>query len=162
MDRAEAAMGRMRLGRLYQAMRDRFYFDEIYQATIVRSSILLAALLHAFDRGVLDGLVNLAGRVAQATSAVISRVSGIFDQRVVDRLANLTGSGVRALSDRSGVFDLRVVDRLVSGVGEAVKGGGRLIRPIQTGRVQNYLLLACLMMLALVLAFGLIRFLQIW
>ncbi|UCC76360.1 MAG: NADH-quinone oxidoreductase subunit L, partial [Anaerolineales bacterium] len=33
MDRAEAAMRRMRLGRLYQAMRDRFYFDEIYQAT---------------------------------------------------------------------------------------------------------------------------------
>jgi NADH-quinone oxidoreductase subunit L len=80
----------------------------------------------------------------------------------VDRLANLTGSGVRALSDRSGVFDLRVVDRLVSGVGDAVKGGGRLIRPIQTGRVQNYLLLAFLMLLTLVLAFFLIRFLQIW
>jgi NADH-quinone oxidoreductase subunit L len=184
MDRVEAAMRRVRLGRLYEAMRDRFYFDEIYQATIVRSSILLADLFYAFDHRVVDGLVNQAGRVGRAISRVsgifdlrvvdrlvnltglgvraLSDSGGIFDLRVVDRLADLTGSSVRALSDRSGIFDLRVVDRLANGVGHVVKRVGRLIRPIQTGRVQNYLLLASVMMLALVLAFFLIRFLQIW
>jgi NADH-quinone oxidoreductase subunit L len=178
MDRVEAVMRRVRLGRLYEAMRHGFYIDDLYQATIVRSSILLADLFYAFDHGVVDGLVNLAGHVGRAVSRVsdifdlrvvgrladltgsgvrgLSGRMGIFDLRVVDRLADLAGSGVRGLSDRMGMFDLRVVDRLVNGVGDVVKGGGRLIRPIQTGRVQNYLLLASLMILALVLAFFLI------
>jgi NADH-quinone oxidoreductase subunit L len=109
------------------------------------------------DANIVDGLVNLAGRAGRG----LSEVSGIFDLRVVDRLVDLTGLGTRALSDLSDVIDLKVVDGAVNGVGDTIKAGGRLIRPIQTGKVQNYLLLASLMVLALVVAFFMILFLQI-
>jgi NADH-quinone oxidoreductase subunit L len=189
MDRVEAAMRKVRLGWLHDAMRRRFYFDELYQATFVKGSIWLANVFDAFDygqdgkHGVVDGAVTLAGRVGRGLSQVsdwldanivdglvnlagragrgLSEVSGIFDLRVVDRLVDLTGLGTRALSDLSDVIDLKVVDGAVNGIGDTIKAGGRLIRPIQTGRVQNYLLLASLMVLALVVAFFMILFLQI-
>ena len=183
MDRVEGAMRKVWLGWLYEAMRDRFYFDEIYQATFVRGSILLADLFYAFDHSVVDGLVNLAGRFGRSVSRVsdwldanivdalvnlagragrgLSEVSGILDLRVVDRLVDLTGLGTRRLSDLSNVVDLKVVDGAVNGVGDTIQTGGRFIRPIQTGRVQDYLLLAFLMVLALVVTFFVILFLQI-
>jgi NADH-quinone oxidoreductase subunit L len=189
-DRVEAAMRKVGLGWLHNAMRDRFYFDEIYHATFVKGSIWLANVFDAFDygqvegkHGVVDGLVNLAGRVGRGLSQVsdwldanivdglvnlagragrsISEVSGIFDLRVVDRLVDLTGLGTRALSNLSDVIDLKVVDGAVNGVGDTIRAGGRFIRPIQTGKVQNYLLLASLMVLALVATFFMILFLQI-
>jgi len=183
MDRLERAMRKVWLGWLYDAMRERFYCDRIYQVTFVRGSILLADLFHAFDRRAVDGLVNLAGRVSQA----ISRASGRFDVHVVDALVNLAGRAGRGLSQATGVFDVRVLDRLVdlagpvtrtladlaasvdvrvidstvNSVGDAVLIGGRFIRPIQTGKVQNYLLLASLMVLALIVTFFMILFLHI-
>jgi NADH:ubiquinone oxidoreductase subunit 5 (subunit L)/multisubunit Na+/H+ antiporter MnhA subunit len=189
MDRVEAAMRKVGLGWLHDAMRNRFYFDEIYQATFVKGSIWLANVFDTFDygqdgkHGVVDGAVTLAGRVGRGLAQVsdwldanivdglvnlagragrgLSEVSGIFDLRVVDRLVDLTGLGTRALSDLSDVIDLKVVDGAVNGIGDTIKAGGRLIRPIQTGKVQNYLLLASLMVLALVVAFFMILFLQI-
>ncbi len=157
MDRVEAAMRKVWLGWLYDAMRDRFYFDEIYQATFGRGSILLADLFYMFNHGVVDGLVNLVGRAGRG----LSEVSDVFDLRVVDRLVDLTGPGTRALSDLSAVVDLKVVDGAVEGVGDTTKAGGRFIRPIQTGGIQNYLLLVSLMVLALVMTFLMMLFLQI-
>jgi len=125
-DRVEAAMRKVWLGWLYACLRDCFYFDEIYQATFVRGSILLADLFYAFDHGAVDGLVNLIGRFARA----------------------------------SAFLDLHVVDGAVNGVGVVVRAGGRDIRRLQTGRIQNYLLWVSVAMLALVLAFLIILFLQ--
>ena len=189
MDRVEAAMRTVWLGWLHDAMRNRFYFDWLYQKTFVNGSIWLADVFDAFDygqagkHGVVDGLVNLAGRFGRGLSRVsdwldtnivdalvnlagragrtISEVGGILDLRVVDRLVDLTGLGTRALSDLSNIVDLKVVDGAVDGIGDAIRAGGRFIRPIQTGKVQNYLLLASLMVMALVMAFFLILFLQI-
>ena len=89
-----------------------------------------------------------------AGSGVRSLSHGIdvFDLHVVDRLVDLAGVGARSLSYGIDVFDMQVVDRLGGGVGDAVKGAGRLIRPIQSGRVQNYLLLASLAALVLLAA----------
>jgi len=189
MDRLEAAMRKVWLGWLYEAMRNRFYFDWLYQKTFVNGSIWLAHLFDAFDygqegrHGVVDGLVDLAGRFGRAISGIsdwfdfrivdglvnlagragrgFSEVSGIFDLRAVDRLVDLTGLGTRSLSDLSDVVDLKVVDGAVDGLGDAIRAGGRFIRPIQTGRVQNYLLLAALTVLTLVVTFFMILFLQI-
>ena len=189
-DRVEAAMRKVWLGWFYDAMRERFYLDEIYQATFVNGSIWLADVLDAFDygqvegrHGVVDWLVNLVGRFGLVLSSIsnwfdvnvvdalvnlagragreLSEISSLLDLRVVDRLVDLTWLGTRALSDLSGVVDLNVVDGAVNGVGDAVKAGGRFIRPIQTGRVQNYLLLVSLMVLALVVTFFVILFLAI-
>jgi NADH-quinone oxidoreductase subunit L len=155
-DRVEAAMRKVWLGWLYDAMRNRFYFDEVYRATFVRPSIWLANVFDAFDygqvegkHGVVDGLVNLAGRAGRG----LSQVSDWLDSRIVDGLVNLAGRAGRFISEASDSFDLGIVDGLVDGIGDAVRAGGQFIRPIQTGRVQNYLLLAVVEVLALVVAF---------
>jgi NADH:ubiquinone oxidoreductase subunit 5 (subunit L)/multisubunit Na+/H+ antiporter MnhA subunit len=171
-DRVEAAMRRVWLGWLYEAMRDRFYLDEIYQATFVRGSTLLADLFQAFDREAVDGLVNQVGRVGWVISWVgdwfdthivdamvnwagyvqksTSEISDTLDRRVADPVVDLIGLGTRVFSNLSNTVDLEVVDSTVDGVGDTIRAGGRFIRPIQTGRVQNYLLLAFLMLLAFV------------
>ncbi len=123
MDRLEAAMRKVWLGWLYDAMQNRFYFDELYQATFVQGAIWLAGAFYSFDHGVIDGLVDLVGRLG------------------------------RSLSEAGNLFDFKIVDGAVNGVGSVVKLGGRMIRPVQTGRVQNYLLVASLTVLVLVAAF---------
>ncbi len=190
MDRVEAAMRKVGFGWLYEAMRDQFYFDEIYQAIVVRPSIWLADVFDTFDygreegkHGVVDGVVVLAGKIGRAMSDIsgwldanivdglvnlvgrfgkaLSLVSGWLDVNIVDGLVNLAGSAGALLSNGFNSFDLTVVDGAVNGVADVVMGGGKAIRPIQTGKVQNYLLLASLMVLALILTFFMILFLQI-
>jgi len=175
MDPVEAAMRKVRLGWFYEAMRNRFYFDWLYQKTFVNGSLWLANVFDSFDygqpekrevegkvvlvekHGVVDGLVNLVGRFGKA----LSGIANWLDVNIVDRLVNLAGLLGRSTSTALDVIDLRVVDGAVNGVGSVVKAGGQAIRPIQTGRVQNYLLLASLMVLALVATFFMILFLQI-
>src|ERR1019366_4938933 len=45
-----------KLGALSRAMRNRFYFDELYQATVIRLHDLLAAVADWFDRWIIAGL----------------------------------------------------------------------------------------------------------
>jgi NADH-quinone oxidoreductase subunit L len=161
-DRVEAAMRRLWLGWLYDAMRNLFYFDQLYQATFVKGSLWLANLFDAFDygqdgkHGVVDGLVNLAGRAGRG----LSLVSSWLDEHVVDALVNFAGRVGRAVSSASDAVDLKVVDGAVDGIGSAVKFVGSVFRPIQTGRVQDYLLLAAGMALVLVGVFFVMLFLQ--
>ncbi|MGD1996257.1 MAG: proton-conducting transporter membrane subunit [Anaerolineae bacterium] len=167
MDRVEAAMRKVKLGWLHKAMRNRFYFDELYQAIFVKPAIWLAQVFDRFDygqpekvevegeivlnerHGVVDGLVNLAGKVGKA----LSYASGWLDANIVDGLVDLVGRFGVLGSEAFNVFDLSIVDGAVDGVGDVVKAGGRRLRPIQTGRVQDYLLLASLVVLALVVTF---------
>jgi NADH-quinone oxidoreductase subunit L len=158
-DRVAAAMRKVGLGWLHTAMANRFYFDELYAATVVQGSKLLADASYWFDRTVVDGLVNGAGWIGRN----LAEVSGWIDVNIVDGLVNLVGRVGRALSDLSGVFDLRGVDGVVNFVGTLVKAGGKLLRPIQTGKVQDYLLMASVTMLALVAVFYIaIQVLEIW
>jgi NADH-quinone oxidoreductase subunit L len=145
-DRVEAAMRRVWLGWLYDAMRSRFYLDEMYQATFVRGSTWLADLFHTIDRKVIDGLVNLVGCAGRG----ISEINNAFDRRVVNPVVDLIGLGTQVFANLINIVDLEIVDSAVDGVGDAIRAGGRFIRPIQTGRVQNYSLLAFLMLLAFV------------
>jgi NADH-quinone oxidoreductase subunit L len=58
------------LGGLYTTIRQKFYFDEIYQ--FVTHQIIfrfVAAPIAWFDRNVVDGGVNLSGWIAQRASA---------------------------------------------------------------------------------------------
>jgi NADH-quinone oxidoreductase subunit L len=121
-DPLEAGMQRVGLGWLYEAMRRKFYFDELYQATVVSFSKWLSQAAAWFDRTIVDGVVNLVGSIG----AGISTLLAWFDATIVDGLVNATG---------------------------AVAGWtGGLLRLIQNGRVQTYLLVALLtvfMLLAL-------------
>ena len=95
---------------VYRFLTHKWYFDELYAATLVRPTLALARALAWFDRHALDGLVNAAASL----TAGLSRLEGAFDRVAVDRLVNLSALAVYAAGD----------------------GGRRL----QTGRLRNYLM----------------------
>ena len=148
MDPLEKGMQMVRLGWLYQAMRRKFYFDEIYQATFVDGSVKLAEIFYNFDyHWVVDPFVNLVARISRGVSELLSK----FDEKVVDGLVNFTGLSGITLSDFSGITDNKVVDGLVNGIADVTGWiGENVLRPIQTGKVQNYLLVLIVSMLAII------------
>ena len=153
------------LGPVHTVLENKYYVDELYQAIFIRPVIWLAGIFSKFDYDwvinrivnfvgrasvffaersgefdlvIVDGLVNWVGRAG----ASVSKLSGVVDLNIVDGLVNLVGRGGAAISSLSGVADLNIVDGIVNGVGDLIKAGGRFLRPLQTGRVQNYLLVA--------------------
>ena len=97
---------------LYRFLWNKWYFDELYQATAVRGTLLL------------------------------SRAMGWFDLKVIDGIVNGTARMTTLLSFGSGTTDNRVVDGLVNWVARIVGWFGATLREIQTGKVQAYILMA--------------------
>lgn len=91
----------------------KFYFDEAYGLLLVGGTMLLKAVSYAFDKFVVDGLVNLSAFVTER----LSWFSGI-------------------------VLDQGVVDGSVNGIGRGTWTLGGLVRSPQVGRIRNYLLFA--------------------
>jgi NADH-quinone oxidoreductase subunit L len=90
---------------------NKYYVDELYDATFVRGTIKSAFGLWGFDRRVVDGAVNGSGWM----TVFASWISGLIDRYVVDGAVNLVG---RSSEESSFVF-----------------------RRVQTGLIQNYALL---------------------
>ena len=80
-----------------------------------------------------------------------------FDKWVVDGLVNLAGALGRVFSTLSGWIDKTFVDGAVNFVGMISNEIGDGLKFIQTGRVQNYLLLAITGATIFVFVFFLIR-----
>ena len=97
------------------------------------------------NRWVIDPIVNLAGRVGVA----LSNFSSLLDNRFVDGAVNLVGRVAAVLSGLYRLFDIRVVNGAVDLAGRLTQSGGEWLRPIQTGRLQNYLLVALVTVLTL-------------
>jgi NADH-quinone oxidoreductase subunit L len=167
MDRLKAGMSKVGLGWLHDAMRNRFYFDVIYQKTFVAFSLWVAGVFDRFDygqpkktedgqmvepHGVIDGLVNLAGTIGK----MISQAFDWVDSKIVDGAVNLAGRIGIFGSNTTDRFDIVVVDGAVDGVGVVAKFFGQLLRSIQTGQVQEYMLLGTVVVVVLVVAFKLI------
>ena len=95
---------------LYTLAYNKYYFDEIYQAAIIRPFLALTQALSRFDGAVIDGAVNGAGRIG----AWLSRWEQAFDQFIVDGIVN--------------------------GFGFVAQHAGSAGRRLQTGVVQQYLL----------------------
>jgi NADH-quinone oxidoreductase subunit L len=110
-----------RLPGLHRFLKNKWYFDELYEATIIQGLLVWNRILHWFDATIIDGLVNGS---AAAT---------------------------RQVSDVSGVFDLTVIDGAVNGVADVTRFGGRLFRRVQTGRIQHYLAGAMICLLIAIL-----------
>jgi NADH-quinone oxidoreductase subunit L len=148
MDPVQKGMEKVRLGWLYKAMQNRFYFDELYKVIFINGSIKLADIFYNFDYNwVINPIVNLVGTITRG----ISNLFNAFDEKVVDALVNITGlSGVK-LSDLGGITDLKVVDGFVNGIADVTGWiGENVLRPIQTGKLQNYLLILLISMLAII------------
>jgi len=95
----------------YKLSYNKWYFDEIYDATAVWGTIVISRILSWFDLNVVDGIVNLIGWISKG----IGHLIGLFDNIVIDGFVNLTASV-------TGFF-------------------GIVLRKFQTGRVQAYMVL---------------------
>ena len=98
-----------RLGPLYQASLNKFYVDEIYSATVVKTTLVAARVVEFFDMYFIDGLVRLAawiprvfgreapGAVAKRIGAVLRGGDGPRDRRVaLDSVVELNRISHRA------------------------------------------------------------------
>ncbi|MCH7973820.1 MAG: NADH-quinone oxidoreductase subunit L [Bacteroidetes bacterium] len=94
----------------YQLSFNKWYFDEIYYATLVAGTIGLSRAINFFDNKIVDGIVNGSAFVTRNFSAF----TGKFDNIVVDGFVNMTAY----LSGLLGLF----------------------FRRFQTGKVQSYLM----------------------
>jgi NADH-quinone oxidoreductase subunit L len=115
------------LGPVYTLLKNKYYFDELYQKFIINPTIGLAKFCYEFDDMiVIDPIVDSVGRFGRWLSD--------FLRRAVDN---------------------PIVDGAVNGVGWVTDRTGEFMRETQTGNVQNYLLVAgvtVLLLLALFLA----------
>jgi NADH-quinone oxidoreductase subunit L len=95
----------------HRTLLNKYYVDELYDATVIKGTFEGGRRLWTFDRRVVDGAVN-----GTSWATVISAwFSGLTDRTVVDGLVNL--------------------------VGRICEEGSFWLRKVQTGLVQNYALL---------------------
>ena len=80
-----------KLGALARAMRNRFYFDEIYQATFIRFHDFLAAIAGWFDRWIIAGV---AVRGTHGTTDLVGRALRLFQTGNLQTYAFLFALGV--------------------------------------------------------------------
>ena len=106
------------VAKLYRAFRpvayvleQKYFFDRVYDVAFVKGSVLFARGWRYFDVYVVDGAVNGVGWL----TVVWAKAKGWFDLAVVDGLVNL--------------------------VGWVTQGFGKIFRRVQTGYVQEYLLI---------------------
>jgi len=93
---------------LHNFLQNKWYFDELYDATIINGSKALSRGLAWFDMHVVDGMVNLTAQI------------GVFVSFLV------------------GKFDDYVVDGAVNGLASATTGSGSLLGRLQTGKLYHY------------------------
>ncbi len=95
---------------VYGFLRNKWWFDELYQFLFVRPAMRCAALAAAIDRGVIDGLAHaLAGSV---------RLLSVFDD-LIDRL---------------------FVDGAVNATADVTYALGLRLREVQSGRIRQYVM----------------------
>ena len=97
--------------RAYRTLLNKYYVDEIYDATAVQGAVRGGEGLFRFDQKVVDGAVN--------GSASLTRLGG----------------------DLSDLSDQNLVDRAVNLVAEILAAASTRFRRLQTGLFQNYALL---------------------
>jgi NADH-quinone oxidoreductase subunit L len=95
----------------HRTLSNKYYVDELYNATVVSGTFALGRDLWTFDRRVVDGAVNGTGWIT------------------------MIGAWFSALTDRT------LVDGLVNLVGRTCEEASFWFRKLQTGLVQNYALL---------------------
>jgi NADH-quinone oxidoreductase subunit L len=102
------------LGSVFTLLRDKYYFDELYNTVFVRPAYWLSETFASVwvDKGVIDGTLHLIGRASL-------RLGHVFRDYFENPVIN--GSG-----------DL---------VADLVQRFGRAFRVIQTGKIQQYLLI---------------------
>jgi len=98
------------LGFGYKLLVNKYYLDVLYEKIIVRSiAHPIAGAVYKFNQKILDGVVNGAGTTAKGIAGWVYRN-----------------------------VDQRVVDGAVNGTGSVAQGAGSALRPVQSGKVNQY------------------------
>ena len=98
------------LGFGYKLLVNKYYLDVLYEKIIVRSiAHPISAAVYWFNQKVLDGVVDGAGTTAKGIAGWVYRN-----------------------------IDQRVVDGAVNGTGSVAQGAGSALRPVQSGKVNQY------------------------
>ncbi len=109
------------LGPVYKVLQNKYYFDELYNLVFVRPAYWMSDTFtnQILDRGIIDGILHFIARVASSVGHVFRNY---FDKPVVNGFGDFVGEGTKKV--------------------------GQKLKFLQTGKVQQYLLMA------LILAFG--------
>jgi NADH-quinone oxidoreductase subunit L len=117
-----------KLGFLFRVFKYKYAIDEVYQDVFVRPSVWLSEVFtyRILDKMILDGIIEGIGKGALGL-----------------------GRGLRRY------FDLPVINgAMTDGTSTAVRKSGEAMRPIQSGKIQEYMLVA----IALVVIAGLVGY----
>lgn len=103
------------LGGIHNVLKNKYYFDEIYEKIFIRPAQWLSATFASLwmDRTIIDGFLH---SVAAITLTIGSALRNYFDAPIVNGFGDKVGEGAKKL--------------------------GQVLRPIQTGRIQQYMILA--------------------
>ncbi len=104
-------------------LKNKYYFDEMYDFLFVKPSFWFAEtfVYQWMDKGLIDGILHLFGKVTMAIGSVIRNY-----------------------------FDLPVINRTIGdGTARVTQWAGRNLRPIQSGRIQQYMLVSLIILLAI-------------
>lgn len=112
-----------KLGPLYKFSLNKWYIDELYDATFIGGALQLSRFLAWFDNTVVDGIVNGAATVTRGAS----NLGNLFDKYVVDGMVN----GSAYISGFIGLF----------------------FRRFQTGKVQTYVVFVVFSVIILLFIF---------
>jgi NADH:ubiquinone oxidoreductase subunit 5 (subunit L)/multisubunit Na+/H+ antiporter MnhA subunit len=102
-------------------LKNKYYFDELYNIIFVRPAYWMADTFtnQILDRKIIDGILHFIARIASSVGGILRNY---FDKPIVNGFGDFVGEGVKKV--------------------------GKNLKIIQTGRVQQYLIMA------LILAFG--------
>ncbi|HEY5984518.1 MAG TPA: NADH-quinone oxidoreductase subunit L [Anaerolineales bacterium] len=102
-------------------LKKKWYIDEIYSALLIRPAYWIAETLvyQTMDKGLIDGLLHLFGK---GTAAIGSGLRNVIDKPVINAFFG-------------------------DGTAHVVQGTGRNMRAVQSGRIQQYMLVALLIMM---------------
>ncbi len=96
---------------VYQFLRQKWYFDELYDWLFVKPTLVVSRAIAGLDRGVIDGFLH-------ALSNGVIRVANIWD-RILDR---------------------GIVDGFFNKLADVTYDVGLSLRTVQTGRLRQYVL----------------------
>ena len=113
------------LGPLHNLLKNKYYIDELFEIVFIRPSQTISRLTaEVLDRGVIDGFLHLIARVSTW------------------------------IGDLLKVLNLWLIDGVGDGIPQAVGRFGSWFRRIQTGRIQQYMLLIAIFALVIGLIFA--------
>jgi NADH-quinone oxidoreductase subunit L len=114
------------LGPIYRILQNKYYVDELYHVVFVRPSIWISEVFTSqiMDRGIIDGFLHFL--------AYLSGIIGTFFRNAIDN---------------------PIINGFGDFVGESTRRIGVAIRVIQTGKVQQYMVAALVIILGVLVYF---------